>query len=70
MNWDWAQKQLAIGLRVRRPDWCTALYSYRDVILWDITDALARKCNEDGSTDRTYQPHETDTVAQDWALAA
>lgn len=69
MNWDWAQKQLTAGKRVRRADWYSALYMHRYVVLWDIADALARKCNDDGSDDRTYRPHETDIAALDWSLA-
>lgn len=69
MNWNRAKAAMARGKRVRRPHWYTALYRIGDVVLWDITDTLARKCNDDGGPDRSYQVATVDAVADDWVVA-
>jgi len=66
MNWAQARIELVSGKRVKRPNWETFLVWSAGQIRWDISDALARKCNDDGSADRIYQPTAIEVEADDW----
>lgn len=68
MNWQEATDLIRQGRKVRRSIWETALRRMRPFgrIEWDITVTLARKCNDDKSSDRRYEPTLIDMLATDW----
>lgn len=65
-----ARAILKRGKNVRRALWDSSIRMDGGVLVWNISEALARECSASGNNaNRTYKMTKTDEASTDWVQA-